>query len=100
VLILGSREIKKNGAEVVIEVPIENKKAAEAEKRVNSYVDLRKQEIREEEEELVVRNQQKQLEMQNLAVLEGKDVGGLTHSNQKDASRNNNPKSRSNISAI
>ena len=42
VLILGSREIKKNGAELVIEVPIDDKKASEAEKRVNSYVDLRK----------------------------------------------------------
>jgi hypothetical protein len=57
VLILGPREIRKVGGEVTISIPIDDKKAAEAEKRVNSYVDVRKQEINEEEQELLERSQ-------------------------------------------
>jgi hypothetical protein len=56
VLILGQREIKKT-PEVSINVPLDNKKAAQAEIRVNNYVDIRKQEINEEELELQKRNQ-------------------------------------------
>jgi transcriptional adapter 2-alpha len=95
VIILGQREIKKT-PEVSINVPLDSKRVIEADTRVNNYVDIRKQEINEEELELQKRNQQKQLEIQSLQTHEQKDVGGLVHN--KDASRN--PKSRSNISAI
>ena len=40
-----------------ITVPIDEKKAGEAEVRVNNYVDIRKQEINEEEQELQKRNE-------------------------------------------
>lgn len=62
VIILGQREIKKT-PEVSINVPLDSKRVIEADTRVNNYVDIRKQEINEEELELQKRNQQKQLEI-------------------------------------
>ena len=105
-------------SKVEISIPIDQEKSADAEERVKRYRIQRQKEIKQEQEELIKRNQaqQQQLGQQNpMAYSLDKDVGNLVHPSQnaKDgtssqqaqgaaASVNNqrNPKSRSNMSAI
>ena len=70
---------------VQITVPVDTEKSVDAEERVKRYRIQRQKEIKQEQEELIKRNQaqQQQLGQQNpMAYSLDKDVGNIVHPSQ------------------